>query len=206
MLARLKAIFRPASARESGALIGRRELVRLAGAGVLLPVAARAAPPPAPMTPGDLSAAIRGLAALSRGADPAFAATIEAALDRLEAETPLARKLCALHRDYPRNMSDRGFRPELAVDAALIHGAAHRSRPISFAYRDLAGRETRRRVLPIEVVHPPSGILLLAWCDLRHAHRKFFLHAMSDLAIHDDSFAHRREALIDELLEGGAGV
>ncbi|HBS50218.1 MAG TPA: hypothetical protein DEA05_09090 [Rhodobacteraceae bacterium] len=75
------------------------------------------------------------------------------------------------------------------------------AQPVAFHYTDLQGQSSQRSVLPLALVHPPHGIQLLAWCEMRGDYRKFFVDMVEQAEPLDRSFAERRLALLRGLVE-----
>ena len=92
------------------------------------------------------------------------------------------------------------MRPPTRIDDEALHTACQMSRAVRFSYVSALGQASHRTVLPIDVVHPMSGSLLLAWCEHRSAFRKFYTHRMDDLTVLDRGFATQRPALAAQFL------
>lgn len=174
--------------------LSRRRLLTIAPLAAL-PVAARAATP-APDRRA-LVLTVRAMADLDSCGDPALLAFRDAEMERVSKSLPEAPDLLRLHRLYPASRRAVDLRPPTPViDLAALHDACDAARPVAFRYTDLSDRVTERQVLPLELVHPGHGVLLFAWCELRDAPRRFFVHAMEGLSLGSGSFADRRAELI----------
>jgi predicted DNA-binding transcriptional regulator YafY len=185
--------------------LSRRDLAAAAAA-AMLPGAARAeggAGALAALDRAHLAGIVRGLAGLTQSGDPALVRQADRLLAEIALLLPEAPVLHELHLLFPPGRG--GPRRPLRIDLAALHGACHAARPVSFDYVDLQGAATSRRVLPLELVHPGHGILLLAWCELRGAERKFFVHAMDNLRLHPGDFGTRRLALLQGALAAEFG-
>lgn len=166
-------------------------------------LAAAAAAGPLP-DPDQRDAALRGLALAAHRGDPVTAAAAETALVRLAQTDPEAALLGRIYRllDVRPSQWWADDMPEAAAaDLGLLHGAIRACQPVAFRYRDLSQGETSRRVLPLALVHPPQGVKLLAWCELRADFRQFFVRAMQGLTAEPGSFAAPRMTLLQGLLE-----
>ena len=149
-------------------------------------------------------AALRGLALSVHRGDPVSARLAEQAIARLahtDAEGALLARLYRALDVRPAGDFWRAHGPADAGVLALLHQAVGEARSVSFAYRDLEDRETRRSVLPLALVHPPQGVKLLAWCQLRGDYRQFFVREMGDVAMGADGFAEARMTLLQGLVE-----
>lgn len=144
---------------------------------------------------------LRGIAVLGQFGDPVIDEDAAALLGLIEGRMPEARLLVALYRKYQSGWLSDLQRDESEAVLILLHQAVADSCPVAFDYTDLAGSRTSRRVLPLALIHPPHGIQLLAWCELRSDYRKFFVGFMSGIAAYGDNFANRRLGLLAGLLE-----
>jgi predicted DNA-binding transcriptional regulator YafY len=158
---------------------------------------------PLPIMDPDLrDAALRGLALASHRGDPIAAAAAEAALARLAETDPEAALLGRIYQklDVRPTTYWQGDLPEAAAaELAALHKAIHTCQAVQFVYTDLTGQETQRSVLPLALVHPPQGVKLLAWCELRGEFRQFFARTMRGLALRDGDFSKDRMALLQGL-------
>lgn len=179
---------------------GRAVLTGVASAAVAMPAAASGAV----VDPVLRDAALRGLALSVHRGDPVSARLAEQAIARLahtDAEGALLARLYRALDVRPAGDFWRAHGPADAGVLALLHQAVGEARSVSFAYRDLEDRETRRSVLPLALVHPPQGVKLLAWCQLRGDYRQFFVREMGDVAMGADGFAEARMTLLQGLVE-----
>lgn len=206
LIARIAGRKSPATGRPFATGVTRRELAGAATAALLMPgVASGSLPEVDPAMLGtldraQLAAMVRGLANLQASGDGEIARQADALLQRIARVMPEAPVLLDLHLLFGSGRSATVCRPHSRVDMSALHRACHEARPVSFDYVDLQGNATSRRVLPLELVHPAHGILLLAWCELRQAHRKFFAHSMENLRVHAGDFSDRRLALLQAAL------
>ncbi len=193
----------------SSAKLTRRALgARLAGAAAAASLGGGTATMAQPMTPAlDLElrdAALRGLALAGHRGDPVTAAAAKAALARLAESDPEAALLGEIYTllDVRPAAIWRVDVPEAKEpDLAALHRAIHACTPVSFAYTDLSGNETVRKVLPLALVHPPQGVKLLAWCESREGFRQFFVRSVTGLALRAGDFSADRLALLQGLLD-----
>lgn len=190
----------------SGPAVSRRALTLAAGSGLVagaLPTVATAAPAPLPLAglgrPA-LDTLLRGVAALDQLGEAGVAGQAARMLDDIAAVLPEARPLAELYRRFPTGQSERGvWRRPVTVDMGLVEAALHEARPLLIRYRDLAGEETQREILPLALVYPDHAIFVLAWCQLRASYRQFLAHALLEVAPAAGSFKDRRLALIEGL-------
>ena len=148
-----------------------------------------------------LHSLLRGLALLELLGDPVIDEDAAALLEQIERRLPGAALLLALYRAYCGDGCHAYWRNEEAGDLKTLHRAMAEARAVTFDYVDLKGDATRRRVLPLALVHPPHGIQLLSWCELRGDFRKFFVGAMTGVTLHEPGFENRRQTLLRGSLE-----
>ncbi|RWA63950.1 YafY family protein [Mesorhizobium sp.] len=60
-----------------------------------------------------------------------------------------------------------------AVDLALVRRAIRDEEKLDLAYRDEAGRDTKRVIRPIALIYYAETANIVAWCELRQAIRNF---------------------------------
>lgn len=181
-------------------ITGATLLSLVAGGGFSDAALDEARPTLAGMGRGELAALLRGLVDLERRHDPALTAQAGALLKEIGEVLPEAPLLADLHRLFQPPQGPV-MRPAVRIDLETLYRACAESRPVIFDYTDLAGEPSHREVLPVEIVHGRNGILLLAWCTLRAAPRKFYAHAMDNLALGHCSFAAQRPELLTAVLE-----
>lgn len=144
---------------------------------------------------------VRGLAMIDLFADPVLEEDGAALLDQIGSRLPEASLLVALYRRYrapvPVEASRAGESAEALTD---LHQAVAHARTITFNYTDLEGERSSRSVLPLAIVHPPQGIQLLGWCELRGDYRKFYVRAMQGITRTGSTFADQRFSLLGGLV------
>lgn len=149
-------------------------------------------------------AALRGLALAHHRGDPVETAAANAAIANLAVTDPEAALLCRLYRRLDERPSAYWRADAPAADPsnlALVHMAIRECRPIAFGYCDLSDNETGRTVLPLALVHPPQGVKLLAWCQMRAGFRQFFVRAMREPVLLPGDFSQQRVELLAGLVD-----
>ena len=188
-----------------GSGLSRRQFAGAALGMAALPGAASGAaldlPALAALPRGQLALIIRNLAGLNARTDPVLQQDCQRMIADIGQILPEAEKLLELHRLYRPMRQYHTSEAEDARGLSVLHDACLFSRPVSFDYTDLKGQKTSRRVLPIEIVHPATGIQLLAWCEKRQAHRKFFVKEIHGLRVHAGDFSARRADLIQGAID-----
>ncbi len=185
----------------------RRALARLFASGTaalgLAPLAAAAAPAPA-VDPALRDAALRGLALAGYRGDPVSARAAEQTIARLAETDPEAALLARLYRALDVRpagvywVAHPAAHPETLT---LLHEAIARAQPVAFGYTDQSDQTSQRRVLPLALVHPPQGVKLMAWCELRQGYRQFFVREMTGTILQGGDFSADRLSLLQGLVE-----
>lgn len=197
----------------NSSLTRRALATRLAGATAAIGLggsaAARGGVPSAEALDPDLrDAALRGLALARHRGDPVTAQAARDALERLAQTDPEAALLGRIYQlldvrpaaYWPVEVPDAA-----QADLAALHGAIRACQPVGFGYTDLSGNRTARTVLPLALVHPPQGVKLLAWCEIREDFRQFFVRAITGLTLRGGDFRKDRLALLEGLLDKESG-
>lgn len=81
------------------------------------------------------------------------------------------------------------------IDPAALREAIRDERKVEIAYRDEAGRATRRTVLPIALGWYAQSINFVAWCELRGAVRTFRADRVERSTVLDATFTGRGDDL-----------
>lgn len=125
--------------------------------------------PPLNFTPDEAEAITVGLALLSRTGDrglteaaASVAAKIAAVQPRRDGAAPAALLASPWH-DLP----------EAATPTALLRRAVREERALRISYRDAAGRDSDRTVLPLALIYYVEATILAAFCELRQEFRHF---------------------------------
>jgi len=90
--------------------------------------------------------------------------------------------------------------PIAAGDADLptIRQAIRAERKLRIAYRDRAAAETRRTIWPFALGFFDRVRVVVAWCELRQSFRHFRTDRIAALALVDQRYPRRRQALLKE--------
>ena len=137
--------------------------------------------------------------------DDALAVDMDAAMAKILAVLPAASRAAAERLAV--------FAPPKRVDAATgerlrqLRGAVEQRRVATFAYEDLRGTVTSRRVRPLACVYWGEAWTLAAWCETKAAFRNFRVDRIASLAVLDARFPDEPGKTIADLLrEVGVGV
>ena len=87
------------------------------------------------------------------------------------------------------------------TDLATIRASIRSERKLEIRYRDEQGSETSRVVWPFALGFFDQVRMLAAWCELRKGFRHFRADRIEALAIVDERYPRRRQALLKEWRE-----
>lgn len=154
-------------------------------AGVGYALARRMDLPPLMFDRGELAALALGLRFVIAHADDAVQAAAERARGKI---------LGVLPREEAERMQDvKAFVPRGSAPAAArladILAAVDRQEVLRIAYADERGSKTQRDVRPLGVLFGVAAWSMIAWCELRQAHRTFRLDRIRELHATGRTFA-----------------
>lgn len=86
--------------------------------------------------------------------------------------------------------------PEEKVDLATLRQAIRAERKIAIDYRDLQGNATSRTLWPFALGFFDRVRVVVAWCELRQGFRHFRVDRIAALAVGDERYPARRQALL----------
>ncbi|MEX0319837.1 MAG: helix-turn-helix transcriptional regulator [Ruegeria sp.] len=155
--------------------------------------------PPLGFTDDELEALVLGLREVELIGDPALSAAAGAALRKLQGRLPQRQSHRLSHAILAATRFDRPAAP--TIEVAALRQATWDERAVEFAYTDVKGAQTFRRVNPLSIVYMDRSSVLLSWCHLRRDFRVFRLDRMSEMAVTDESFRPQRVPLLRTALE-----
>jgi predicted DNA-binding transcriptional regulator YafY len=142
--------------------------------------------PPVIFDEDELEALALGAAMVNHWTDDIFAARARSALSKIEAVLPEAlqerMQQLVLYAEPSR------ARLPWSVSFSGLRASIRQRRKLRFAYRDEAGRESRRKVRPLAMVFFGPVWLLVGWCETRRAFRNFRLDRIEGLEQLDEDF------------------
>lgn len=155
--------------------------------------------PPLAFEDDELEALVLGLRDVAVIGDPSIAAAARSALAKITARVPdrQAHRLEHAVLDALRYVSP----PQPTIDVAQLRQATWDELAVSFAYSDVAGSRTERKVWPLGIIYHEASSVLMAWCHLRQDYRTFRLDRMQDLVVRSESFRPRRVSMLRDHLE-----
>jgi predicted DNA-binding transcriptional regulator YafY len=92
-------------------------------------------------------------------------------------------------------------RPARDADLAQLRKVIRAERKIRIAYQDSNGATSTRTIWPFALGYFEHVRLLVAWCEQRQAFRNFRTDRMTVLAITEERYPRRRQALLKEWRE-----
>ncbi|TMV04934.1 YafY family transcriptional regulator [Ruegeria sediminis] len=155
--------------------------------------------PPLGFTDDELEALVLGLREVQLIGDPALFEAAGSALRKLQGRLPPRQSHRLTHAVLTATRFDRPEPPTIAV--AALRQATWDERSVDFAYSDVNGAETFRRVNPLSIVYMDRANVLIAWCHLRQDFRIFRLDRMRGMSVTEESFRPNRVPLLREALE-----
>jgi len=186
----VRAIYRDIAAlRAAGALIDGE-----AGYGYVLEE--DPAVPPQSFSRIEIEALLLGLAEAQNSGDQQIAEAAGTALGKIVASLPQRQQREAAHAVQHVARYDRRQIP--MRDLATIRAACWDEATLRLAYRDEAGRETERDVLPLTILYAETVLVLLAWCLMRQDWRSFRIDRIASAERTGVSFRPRRVGLLKE--------
>ena len=154
--------------------------------------------PPQMFTQLEVEALVLGLAEVRQMGDAAMARAADAAMAKIVATLPERVQRQALHASSQIYRFER--RAPVPDCLPLIREAVWEERAIALSYTDRDGSRTERVIWPLSVIFLDKTLMLLAWCTLRQAFRRFRLENMADVVLTEQSFRPRRVALLRDFL------
>jgi predicted DNA-binding transcriptional regulator YafY len=142
--------------------------------------------PPLTFTGEELEALALGARFIAAWGDSELAATVGAAMTKIEAVIPEALRRALL--DTPLFVPGFERSAEMARNVGPLRRAISEHRTIRFGYRREDGEETRREVRPLGLYFWGNRWTLASWCELREDFRSFRPDRMSELVILDRIF------------------
>jgi predicted DNA-binding transcriptional regulator YafY len=149
--------------------------------------------PPLMLTPDEIEAAVLGAQWVASRADPALARAAHDLIAKIAAAVPERLRPHVLE---PASATPPSWTsPPDGLDMAEVRNQIRLGRKIAIAYRDEAGRESRRTIWPITIGYLDAVRHLVAWCELRTDFRHFRTDRISEAAFLDDRYPDRPAVL-----------
>lgn len=152
--------------------------------------------PPQSFTRIEIEALLIGLAEAQNSGDSEIAEAAQKALAKVIATLPERQQREAAHAVHHVFRYDRRQFP--ARDLAVVRAACWEEDALRLSYRDEAGAETERIVLPLTILYAEKVLVLLAWCKLRKDWRSFRIDRIAAAERTGESFRPRRVGLLKD--------
>lgn len=142
--------------------------------------------PPLMFNENEIEALLLGTRIVQSWADPELAEAAASALHKIGEVVPdaLGRQLDLINLWTPVEPA----REPITIDQAALRRAIREKRKVQFAYHDLEGRMSERRVRPLIMAFYGQVWLLAAWCETRDGFRVFRIDRMSNFDVLDEHF------------------
>lgn len=138
--------------------------------------------PPLNFTPDEAEAIAVGLALLRRTGDASLVAAAARVAAKIAAAQPASARPAPAVSGPAERLRASPFHalPDSRTDPAFLRRAIREAQVLSISYRDGAGGQSRRDILPIVLLYFIDGTVLAAWCRLRQAFRHFRIDRIED--------------------------
>ena len=150
--------------------------------------------PPLMFSVDEIEALVLGTRWVMDRGDPRLAAAARDALAKVAAVLP-----APLRHELDSSALLVGPGPDLVAgdtEGATLRGAIRREHKLAITYRDQAGAASQRTVWPFALGYFDRARVLVAWCELRKAIRHFRCDRITALAVLDQRYPQRRQALL----------
>ena len=134
----------------------------------------------------ELEAIVVGLNLLARTGDRSLQQAAKSVANKIESVREKTDSLM---------VSEWGVELPDALDMEPLRMAIRQDQKMSIHYRDDAGNESQRRILPIAVIYYIEVVVLVAWCELREDFRHFRVDRIVQSELLDEYFKDRSKSL-----------
>lgn len=154
--------------------------------------------PPQSFDRTEIEAIALGLAEVGGMGDPALARAAKSALAKVVATLPddreqqLVHAISQIYRPYARM--------HMGTEIDLVREACWKEEALEIGYTDKSGGVTQRTILPLCFMYTDRKLIVLAWCNLRHAYRMFDISRIKGPKRTGRSFRPRRVAMLRDYL------
>ena len=84
------------------------------------------------------------------------------------------------------------------LDLSIVRSAIRNERKLTIAYCDLKDAESTRTIWPFALGFFDRALIIVAWCEMRHAIRHFRADRIASLIASDERYPKRRHVLLKE--------
>ena len=137
----------------------------------------------------ELEAIVVGLNLLARTGDKSLQQAAKSVANKIESVREKTDRLM---------VSDWGVELPDDTDMEPFRVAIRQDQKMSICYRDEAGNESQRGILPIAVIYYIEVVVLVAWCELREDFRHFRVDRIVQSELLDEYFKARSKGLREQ--------
>ena len=137
----------------------------------------------------ELEAIVVGLNLLARTGDKSLQQAAKSVANKIESVREKTDRLI---------VSDWGVELPDDTDMEPFRVAIRQDQKMSICYRDEAGNESQRGILPIAVIYYIEVVVLVAWCELREDFRHFRVDRIVQSELLDEYFKARSKGLREQ--------
>lgn len=137
----------------------------------------------------ELEAIVVGLNLLARTGDKSLQQAAKSVANKIESVREKTDRLM---------VSDWGVELPDDTDMEPFRVAIRQDQKMSICYRDEAGNESQRGILPIAVIYYIEVVVLVAWCELREDFRHFRVDRIVQSELLDEYFKGRSKSLREQ--------
>jgi predicted DNA-binding transcriptional regulator YafY len=137
----------------------------------------------------ELEAIVVGLNLLARTGDRSLQQAAKSVANKIESVREKTDSLM---------VSDWGVELPDTLDMEPLRIAIRQDQKMSIRYRDDAGNDSQRRILPIAVIYYIEVVVLVAWCELREDFRHFRVDRIVQSELLDEYFKARSKCLREQ--------
>lgn len=154
--------------------------------------------PPQTFERAEIEALALGLAEVGSMGDPVLAKAAKSALAKVVATLPDHREQQLVHAISQIYRPDARMNVEGTVD--VVREACWQEEALEIGYTDKGGEVTERTILPLCFMYTDKKLIVLAWCNMRHAYRMFDMTRIVRPILTGRSFRPRRVAMLRDYL------
>lgn len=147
--------------------------------------------PPLMFTQEEMEAIMVGLALLGRTGDQGLERSASRAAAKISDVLPAGAARAA-----PLRVSRWNTVPKAGVEPSLLRRHIREQTVLRISYLDAEDRTTTRDIKPVALIYYIDAVVLVAWCDLRHAFRHFRIDRITDCTPTGEHFRDTGEALL----------
>lgn len=149
--------------------------------------------PPLMFTIDEVEALVVALCLLQRTGDVGLNVAAATILEKVQDVIPKA--VCGPLVTDSIYATPRGPSPVKGVDVTIVRQAIREERKLFLNYSDAAGEATSRLIMPIALAYDVEAHMIVAWCELRSAFRRFRTDRIQSCSLATDRFQGKGDGL-----------